>query len=89
MAIASSVRGVARHGLGQIAFAAMLWGTVGVATQGLYHTSAANPLSEGLQAVTLSRLRVTGDEGTVTEHEPPPEGSGTGRTRDRARPRQI
>jgi drug/metabolite transporter, DME family len=42
------VRVTPRHGIGLIAFAGILWGTVGVATQAIYQQSAAaNPLSIG------------------------------------------
>lgn len=46
--------GASRAGLGLIACAALLWGTVGVATQALYGLSATNALSIGFFRLALA-----------------------------------
>jgi DME family drug/metabolite transporter len=43
-----------RRGLGLIAFAATLWGTVGVASQGVYRVSATTPLSIGFFRLVIA-----------------------------------
>ncbi|HKD77778.1 MAG TPA: DMT family transporter, partial [Ktedonobacterales bacterium] len=42
------------HQLWRIMLAAMLWGTVGVSTQTLYHLSATNPLSVGFFRLAIA-----------------------------------
>jgi DME family drug/metabolite transporter len=44
----------ARHGLVLILIAALMWGTVGVATQALYNISNTNPLSIGFFRLAIS-----------------------------------
>ncbi|MGZ3672729.1 MAG: DMT family transporter [Ktedonobacterales bacterium] len=51
---ATTTRDTSGSRLWMIMLAAVLWGTVGVTTQTLYHTSAANPLSVGFFRMALA-----------------------------------
>lgn len=50
----SAARRDARQGILWIALAAVMWGTVGVATRGLYEISTTNPLSIGFFRLAIS-----------------------------------